>query len=215
MKAGTAGVSKGDLNEKEKEMKKKVRGQVREIDRNILKSDSQIKKCELELKKAIQSKKDRAIQTVYAKNVLQAQKGKEKQLAMKGKVQAVEYGLTHAFANIRMGSIMTNAGGLMKDINQLLNIPEMSKTMTEMQMGLEQLGIVNEMVDDNMENLLDEDVDADSKVDDLIDNITQQVQGGPGKKVTIPQNAPNVIAPQNNADDDLESLEAKLASLKS
>lgn len=69
---------------------------------------------------------------------------------------------------------------MMKDINKLANVPEISKTIMNVQMQMEQAGMVNEMIDDAMEDV-DDDIDVDDNVEKLI-NETEDRIIGPKKK---------------------------------
>lgn len=204
-------LTKEQLNEQEKEMKKKVRNQVRDIERAITRLEQQTKKAEGELKKAAAAKKDRQVLVIYAKNVKEAQKAKEKQLILKGKVQGIEHLLTCTFANLRMGNIVSDAGVLMKEINKLTNVGELTQAMTEMAMGLDKLGITNELADDALDGVMYDDVKEDENVDQLIEELTK-----PNNKVG-PQMDFNKLAGtgKQQEEDTLDSLEAKLQNLKS
>lgn len=57
----------------------------------------------------------------------------------KYKVQNLIYSLDGVFSNIKMANIMGQTSGLMKEINQCMNIKEMNQTMMELQKEMMQV----------------------------------------------------------------------------
>jgi charged multivesicular body protein 3 len=70
--------------------------------------------------------------------------------------------LTHTFrlATIKITGCMKKSAEVMKNINQLINVPEVSKQMMEMQMEMEKANLIDEMVADT----LDMDVSCTSRL---------------------------------------------------
>jgi charged multivesicular body protein 3 len=70
------------------------------------------------------------------------------------------------------GSIRASTG-IMKDVNSLVRLPELTGTMRELSQELVKAGIIEEMVGDMMpeDELLDEDDEAEAEVEKILGEI--------------------------------------------
>jgi len=75
-------------------------------------------------------------------------------------------------ANMRMTKVLGDTSSLVKQINGLMNVKEMTQTMKDIQKSMMQFGLMNEMVDDVM-STMDEDGDEleDTELDKIIDSV--------------------------------------------
>ena len=170
-------MSNDQLKEFQKNIKTELRQSVRQIDREIFATDRLIKTAQRDVENKIKEGANKKVIKMYAKNAIQAQKTKEKHMVTKNKIKGVEYSLNQMIMNIKMTKVMGKATGVMKNINGLAKIPEISKTIMNVQMQMEKHGIINEMIEEGMEDLDDDDIDVDDRVDELIDNIEDKVHG--------------------------------------
>lgn len=79
------------------------------------------------------------------------------------------------------GSIK-NSTGIMKDVNMLVKMPELTGTMRELSMELTKAGIIEEMVDDMVptgENLEAEDEEAEEEVDKILGEVLKDRTAAP------------------------------------
>ncbi|CAK63923.1 unnamed protein product (macronuclear) [Paramecium tetraurelia] len=204
-------MTKEELRDKQRSMNKELQKEMREIERQNFQIEQARKKAEDLLQKEIKKgdKADKFIKQTYAKQVITCQKQKERNLLNKGKIQNVMYGIDNMFANIKMAQAMGCISNVMKDINKLMNIKEISATMQDLQKEMMKMGIVQEQMDDAMENMND-DVDLgdmQSQADDLIYQIESQ-QAGPNKQLPQQQQMK-----QQEANQDLDDFEKKLQQL--
>jgi len=197
--------NKEQLKEIEKDYKKKLQREMRELERGVLQNEMTTKKAENELKKALKDSKDKSIHTIYARQVAQCRKQKGRLLNNKAKVQGMIFSIESMFANIRMTKILGDTSAVVQQINGLMNVKEMTQTMKEIQKSMMQFGLMNEMVDDVMSNM---DDDADEMEDTELDKIIDSVQN-PEKHKNINQGT-NAQHEQHN---DLDDFEAKLKEL--
>lgn len=71
------------------------------------------------------------------------------------------------------GSIRASTG-IMKDVNTLVRLPELTGTMRELSQELVKAGIIEEMVDDTLSNqdiLEGEDEEAEAEVDKILSEV--------------------------------------------
>lgn len=168
-------MSKDELKNFQKSVRKELRDSIRQVDREMLSSDRLIKSSKRDLEKKIKEGASKQVIRMYAKNCVQAEKTKEKHMMNKTKIQNVEYSMNQLITNVKMGQIMGSTTEIMKNINQLANIPEISKTINGVQMQMEKHGIINEMMEDVMEDVGDDDIDIDDRARELIDNLEDKI----------------------------------------
>ena len=116
------------------------------------------------------------------------------------------------------GSIKASTG-IMKDVNTLVRLPELTGTMRELSQELMKAGIIEEMVGDNLpddELLEGEDEEAETEVDKVLGEI---LQGKLGKaKVDEKPVEEEPAAEEEDLEDQeatLEQMRGRLEALKS
>ena len=116
------------------------------------------------------------------------------------------------------GSIKASTG-IMKDVNSLVRLPELTGTMRELSSELMKAGIIEEMVGDSLpdEELLEgEDEEAETEVEKVLGEV---LQGKLGKAKV--ETAPVIEEPpaeEENMEDQeatLEEMRGRLEALKS
>ncbi len=195
-------MNKEELKEFHKDMRKNIRESVREIDRQIYATNRLVKSAEKDLEKKVKEGCPKAVLRQYAKNAVQARKQKEKHMRTKQQIKGVEYSVNHMIMNIKMTKIMGKSTDIMSNMNNLAKVPEISKTIMDMQMQMEKHGLINEMIDDTMEEMDDDDYDVDEGVDELINNMEDKLNGTTKKKK---------IVETENVDKDLDDQIKNLA----
>ncbi|EAR87283.1 SNF7 family protein (macronuclear) [Tetrahymena thermophila SB210] len=206
-------MSKEEMREVQKEFRKKINTEVREVDKQIFRIDMASKKAEEDLKREIKKgdKADKFVKQTYAKQVLQCRTQKQRYMANKAKVQGLQYTLDNFFADIKLAQTMQNTAGIMKAINQCINIKELQVSMAEMQKEMAKMGIIQEMMDDAMEAVNDDvEFDNEQEIDSLIDQMEKGLKEP--KQNQFNQNL-NQNIQQNHAQEE-DDFDAQLAALK-
>ena len=165
-----------EIKEFQKDLKGELRTSVREIDRQIFAADRLIKDSKRDLEKKIKEGADRNILRAYAKNLASAQKTKDKHMVQKTKLQSVEYSINQLMMNIKMKNVMGSATDIMKEVNSLAKIPEISQNIANMQMQMEKHGLINEMIEDAMDEGTDMDVDIDERTEQLLNDMEKGIE---------------------------------------
>ena len=116
------------------------------------------------------------------------------------------------------GSIKASTG-IMKDVNSLVRLPELTGTMRELSQELMKAGIIEEMVGDSLpdEELMEgEDEEAETEVDKVLGEV---LKGQLGKaKVETPTRVEEPAQEEENIEDSeatLEEMRGRLEALKS
>lgn len=111
------------------------------------------------------------------------------------------------------GSIRTSTG-VMKDVNSLVRLPELTGTMRELSMELVRAGIIEEMVADSLpdDDVLEDDEEAEAEVDKAL----REVIGGKLESVGTAPTQPEKLEDDYEEDQEtLEDMRERLEMLKS
>jgi len=114
------------------------------------------------------------------------------------------------------GSIKSSTG-IMKDVNTLVRLPELTGTMRELSQELVKSGIIEEMVSDSMpdqELMEGEDEEAEEEVDKVLGELLKDRVQAPA----VPQPLPEVQAPEEeemDSEEMLAQMRGRLEALKS
>ena len=75
------------------------------------------------------AKGDRHVKAIFAKQITQCDKQKGRYLGQKAQIQSMSFNLDAQLSMMSMASTMGQAGQVMKQMNQLMNIKEIQKDM--------------------------------------------------------------------------------------
>ena len=175
-------MSSEEQKEHQNVIKKQLRDATRDMDRQIFHAEMDIKKAKKTLERAVKKNEDKNIQRLYAKNVLMAQKQKDRFLINKTKIDDVKFSIDDMFAQVKMAKTLGDCSGIMKKVTGLTNIAEIGKIAGELNMNMAKMGVVTEMVGDAMDEVGDVDIDEDSPdVNALLDEVTDKVNPNKNK----------------------------------
>ena len=193
-------MSSEELKAFQKSVKKELRQSMRALDRNIFNSERTLKEAQRDLEKKIKEGADKNVLRMYAKNVVQARKGRDKHKVNKTKVQSVEFSINQMVMNVKMAKVTGQAGKILGQVNGMMNVQEISQQMMNLQGQFEKHGIVAEMMEDALD--MDDDLsDVDQDVDDLLDAVEQKVNPNKNKKKKVTD-----TAPQDTLEDQIKNL---------
>lgn len=135
----------------------------------------------------------------------------------KATLQSVRMQVNEAFAMRKIEGSMKNSTGIMKDVNTLVRLPELTGTMRELSQELVKSGIIEEMVSDSMpdqELMEGEDEEAEEEVDKVLGELLKDRVQAPA----VPQPLPEVQAPEEeemDSEEMLAQMRGRLEALKS
>lgn len=137
----------------------------------------------------------------------------------KAQLQSVQMQINEAFSVRKIeGSIKTSTG-IMKDVNSLVRLPELTGTMRELSQELIKAGIIEEMISDSLPDsqlLEDEDEEAEGEVDKVLGEILKDRL--PAQAETQPDlGIPAVPVDEEEEDQEelLDQMRGRLEALKS
>ena len=116
------------------------------------------------------------------------------------------------------GSLRTSTG-IMKDVNTLVRLPELTGTMQQLSSELMKAGIIEEMTSDMLpgEDLLEgEDEEAEEEVDKVLGEVLQGRLGkAPATKEELPQQPAEEEEEFEDQEATLAEMRGRLEALKS
>lgn len=199
-----------------------IRANTRKLDRDISQLkvlDSKTKQFILQASKRAQKSPSQSKQAAtetrtFAKELIRIRKQSARLSTSKAQLQSVQMQVNEAFSVRNIEGSLRASTGIMKDVNTLVRLPELTGTMRELSQELVKAGIIEEMVGDMVpddELLEGEDEEAEAEVDKVLGEVLQGRLGKvEGKKV---DEAP-VEAEPVQEEEDFEDQEATLAQMR-
>jgi charged multivesicular body protein 3 len=127
--------------------------------------------------------------------------------------------VNEAFAMRKIEGSIKNSVGIMKDVNTLVKLPEISGTMRELSQELVRAGIIEEMVGDSLpdnELLEGEDEEAETEVDKVLGEILKdRVQTPAVPSAPMPEAQPAEEEEELGSEEMLAQMRGRLEALKS
>ncbi|KAI9832258.1 MAG: hypothetical protein M1819_004436 [Sarea resinae] len=201
-----------------------IRANTRKLDRDIQQLravESKTKSLILQASRRAQRNPSQAKQAntetrLFARELIRTRKQSARLATSKAQLQSVQMQVNEAFSVRKIEGSLKASTGIMRDVNTLVRLPELTGTMRELSQELVRAGIIEEMVGDSLpdEELLDgEDEEAETEVDKVLGEILQ------GKLRKVEQEVPTVPAPVEEDEEEqeemLDQMRGRLEALKS
>jgi len=150
-----------------------IRSQERTLDRQIRGIDAEERKAKQTVKQ-VAKRNDIKSCRILAKEIVRARKHKERLYTSKAQLNSVMMQLQHQTAMTKMAGTLQKSAEVMKLVNNLVKLPEISAAMMEMSKELTKSGIIEEMMDDTLEGLDPEEIEdeADEEVNKVLYEMT-------------------------------------------
>ena len=195
-----------------------IRSNTRKLDRDILQLknlESKTRQHIIQASKRAQRNpsqaKQAAVETrTFAREMVRMRKQSNRLATSKAQLQSVQMQVTEAFSVRKIEGSIKASTGIMKDVNSLVRLPELTGTMRELSQELMKAGIIEEMVSDSLpaDELLDEDDEVEAEVDKVLGEVLKTPEV-PRTKVGV-----EAVPEEVSTDTDLEEQEATLAQMR-
>ncbi|KAF2691346.1 hypothetical protein K458DRAFT_382909 [Lentithecium fluviatile CBS 122367] len=198
-----------------------VRQNVRKLDRDI----AQLKQTEQKTKTLIMQSSKRAQKNpamakqanqdvrIFARELIRARKQGGRLQTSKAQLQSVQMQVNEAFSVRKIEGSIRASTGIMKDVNSLVRLPELTGTMRDLSAELMKAGIIEEMVGDTLpdnELLEDEEEEAEGEVEKVLSEILKdRLPAGKASEEGLPS------APVEEEEVEEENQEEMLAAMRS
>jgi len=216
---------KPDPKEQKQKCDSIIRKNVRALDRDIVNlkvTEQKTRSLILNAAKRGQRNPSQAKQgadeaRIFARELIKVRKQAGRLHTSKAQLQSVQMQVNEAFAVRKIEGSLKASTRIMKDVNTLIRLPELTGTMTELSQELMKAGIIEEMVGDTITNdelLEGEDEEAETEVDKVLGEVLK------GKLGAQEQQMPQLPAEQEEEEEEdreaeLEQMRGRLEALKS
>lgn len=162
----------------------------------------------------------RAETRIFAKELIRVRRQEQRLATSKATLASVGMQVNEAFAMRKIEGSIKNSTGIMKDVNSLVRLPELTGTMNELSQELVKAGIIEEMVSDTLDNdeLLEDDEEAETEVDKVLGEILKDRVQTPAAQVPMePLQPAQPEAEEEDMDSEelLAQMRGRLEALKS
>ncbi|XP_069140626.1 charged multivesicular body protein 3-like [Argopecten irradians] len=199
----------------------KLRKETHNIDRSIRTIQKEETKVTREIK-ALAKKGDKDAIKILAKEVVRSRKAVNRLYASKAQINSVSMQLKNQAAMVRMTGALQKSGEVMKSMQELVKVADISNTMREMSKEMMKAGIMEEMMEDAFESLDDQDdleEEADSEVDKVLFELTAGTLGKAPEAVNdslpVDEDDKKMEAAANYSSEEEEDLKGRLEALRS
>jgi charged multivesicular body protein 3 len=150
--------------------------------RRVERQARDVKREEDKFKREIQQaakRNDVVIAKMIAKNIVSARRTVNRLESTKAQLNSISMQLQQEFAMQKVAGIIGKSSGIMKSMNSLLNVPELSMAMRTMASEMTKAGIISEMIEDTMDSVQSEGIEeeADEAVEAIMYEMTQGTMG--------------------------------------
>lgn len=200
-----------DPQEEMKKWRRELRKEQRSMDREISKLEQMERKSRDECRKYGKDGRQDACKIV-AREIVRTRAARDRMLMAKAQINSVNMQLQTQAAMVRAAGCMKKSTEVMACMNKLVKLPELQKTMLEMQREMERSGLIEEMVGDALDDLDGDDVEEETELQ--VNKVVEELAGDLFKGQTdAPTALPEQQAEPAEADDDLDTMKARLQAL--
>ncbi|KAJ3298452.1 Charged multivesicular body protein 3 [Rhizoclosmatium sp. JEL0117] len=195
--------------EQVKKWKASIRGQERELDKQIRGIETAEAKVKKDIKAAAK-RNDAASCRLLAKEIVRSRKARDRLHTSKAQLNSLSMQLQQQLAVAKVAGSLKQSTDIMKIVNNLIKLPEIHNTMQEMSKEMMKAGIIGEMMEDAIDTLDEEGIEeeADKEVENILFDLTDGLLGQAGQ-VGAPLEKP--ITAEEVEEDDMEQ---RLAALR-
>ncbi|KAJ8324970.1 hypothetical protein BDV3_004508 [Batrachochytrium dendrobatidis] len=194
-----------------KKWRQSIRAQQRDLDKSLRGIETEEVKAKRLLKDA--AKRNDAVSCkTLAKEIVRSRKAKDRMHTSKAQLNSLIMSMQQQLALVKVTGALQKSGEVMKIVNSLVKLPQISASMQEMSMEMMKAGIIEEMVSDTLE-MDDEGIEeeADEEVDKVITEITSGLLGQAG---AVGEDLPKAKLKQKQTAEVESDMESRLSALK-
>jgi charged multivesicular body protein 3 len=157
---------------------------------------------------------------VFARELIRSRKQASRLVTSKAQLNSVAMQVREAFAVRKIEGSIRSSVGIMKEVNSLVRLPELTGTMRELSQELVKAGIIEEMVGDSLpDELEEEDDEVETEVDKVLGEILQDKMSKVGATPTTPTPVKQEPVTEDEDEEDaeamLDQMRGRLEALKS
>ncbi|CAG8632650.1 7604_t:CDS:2 [Cetraspora pellucida] len=195
-----------------KKWQRDIRTQQRVLERQI-KEFGDVEKKTTNLLKQNAKKNDVKACKIFAKELVRTRRQIVRLHTSKAQLNSIQLQLQHQLATMKITGSLKKSVEVMKMVNGLAKLPEISKGMQELSVEMTKAGIIDEMIEDTFESFEDSDIEeeAEEEVNKVLFELTNGLIGEAGE-VGAPL---DLNVEEEEEEPELNEMQARLQALKS
>ncbi|BFZ53097.1 Vacuolar protein-sorting-associated protein 24 [Savitreella phatthalungensis] len=193
-----------------------LRGEMRQMDRQINGLSSSELKTKREIK-ALAKKGDVKSCRMLARELVRARKHVNRMHASKATLNSLSLQLNEQLATIKITGALQKSTLMMKEVNTLVRLPELTRVMGQLQMEMTKAGIMDEMMSDVLD-ISEFDEEGEEEADEEVERVLGEITGEKFSSVgPTPSGLPasKAAAQQELEDGEEEDEDANLEAMRS
>jgi len=154
----------------------------------------------------------------FARELIRVRKQSARLVTSQAQLQSVGMQVNEAFSVRKIEGSIKASVGIMKDVNTLVRLPELTGTMRELSQELMKAGIIEEMIGDSMpdnELLEDEEEEAESEVDKVLSEVLKDKLPAAEQSLDLPPVQSAEPEEEEDQEELLAQMRGRLEALKS
>lgn len=194
-----------------------LRGVEQKTKKLILDADNRARRNPVQAKQAAKETR------IFARELIRTRRATQRLVTAKAQLNSVAMQVNEAFAVRKIEGSIRAGVGIMKDVNALVRLPDLTSTMRELSQELVKAGIIEEMVGDSLPDQLEED---EEEAEDEVDKVLGEILKDKMDKVAatpvtptpaLPEPVQEPVAEENEEDSEamLSQMRQRLEILKS
>lgn len=170
-----------------KEQYRKCQSTIRKNKRQMERQIQDLQRLEGKTKRMIRDaakKGDMKSARMYAREFRNIGKTQQRMYVSKATLDSIGMKMAEQQQMIKIKGSMQKSTAIMKDMNTLVHLPQMSRTVQELSKELTKSGVIDEMVDDMIDENAWQEEDGDEDEEQEINKIVDDVMEQAGAKVS-------------------------------
>ncbi|EAY04434.1 SNF7 family protein [Trichomonas vaginalis G3] len=187
------GKKKVDPKEQAKAWKSDLRGQVRELNKQMRHIEMEETKIQNKVKTMMKQGHGDMVEPLV-KELVQSKKAKSKILKTRTQLESIERQIDLQMAQVKVCGAFSKSAEVTHALNSLVRLPELNATMMKLQGEMQKAGMIEEQMDSTMEAVQEDDEDPELATRIAFNQIAQEINGQAGTtKVPLKQIDPEEL----------------------
>jgi division protein CdvB (Snf7/Vps24/ESCRT-III family) len=157
-----------------REWNRNIKREIRKIERDVEGMNRSEKTTAAEIKKLAEKKEIGSVK-ILAKELVRLRGTKDRMLLTKTQLNSVSNQLTHQMAVAKLGTTFAKSTELMTAMNQLVNVPEITETMGQMSKEMQNLGIIEAVMSDGIDEALGDTVETEEQTQLEVNKLLEEL----------------------------------------
>ncbi|KAI9229473.1 MAG: vacuolar sorting protein VPS24 [Piptocephalis tieghemiana] len=198
-----------------REWKSSIRSQERTLDRELRSLSLAEQKTKLAVKQ-LAKKNDVKGCRVLAKELVRSRRHRERLTTSKAQLNSINMSLQHQLAMVKVSGTLSRSTEVMKAVNSLMRVPQISQQMQEMSYEMTKAGVMEEMMQDTLEGMDNAEEDLEEEADEEVNRVLHEITAG--KLHGAPALADGALQPEAAMeapeDPEMDDVQARLEALR-